>query len=374
MMKKDFLLKKIASIAILVVALSLSACGEREKSVIETGAEQEKTQINDTVLETAVSEATVAEESTDYNELSEERASWLAVPVNTEEKEVLFHSKDGIHPARAIHRCQSDDENVYLAYGEPDLYVMTLGADEHQKVKLDNPERLDVCSVALDVYGTVYLLMGSDDDEEWYIWQLDKDYQVIKMFDISGYFEKKQMPNWFLIDKDGNFYLQWLFERDGILVDREGNLKNRFTLESLEIGWTYEAAVGKDGAIYLVYEVEKKNFEVGRLNTESCSIENGVSMPELRDSSTFSEMSAGTDTNLLLYSPMTGAWAIDIDSGVIENRVPVSDIDFGKNIDFWPLTFLADGRLLLAGAGSQGGVAEGNDTEICTLQYIPVGR
>lgn len=92
MMKRNFILKKIASIAILVVALLLSACGEREKSVIKTGAEQGKEQINDTV-----SEAAVTEESTNHNALSEEEVSWLAVPVNAEEKEVLFHSKDGIH-------------------------------------------------------------------------------------------------------------------------------------------------------------------------------------------------------------------------------------------------------------------------------------
>lgn len=366
-MKNNMIWKKIAFLTILIGILSLSACGREENIIMETGAAQADEEHSETTWE-------AAEESTERNALPEETQAPLEVPVNTDKKEVMYDNRDGMNPTRAIHRCQSDAENVYLAYGEPDLYVMPLGADAHYPANIDNPEGLDVCSVALDAYGNVHLLMGSNDDEEWYIWQLDKDYQVVKALDISGYFEKKQMPYWFLVDKDGTYYLQWLFDRNGILIDTEGELKNSFSLEDLGANWTYEAAVGRDGEIYLVYTVEEKNFEIGRLDVESCSIQNGVFLPELLGSDTFSGMSAGTDTNLLLYSPTTGAWAYDTESGVIENRVPIADIDFENNADFWPLTFLADGRLLLAGASSQDGETEGGDSETCISKYIPVGK
>ena len=65
--------------------MSLPACGARENSIIETGAEPGNEKVNKTT-----SEATVAEGSMDNNTLSEEETLWLAVPVNTEEKEVLM--------------------------------------------------------------------------------------------------------------------------------------------------------------------------------------------------------------------------------------------------------------------------------------------
>jgi hypothetical protein len=169
----------------------------------------------------------------------------------------------------------------------------------------------------------------------------------------------------------GNYYLQWLFDRHGILVDSEGTLKNRFTLDSLDILWSYEASVGKDGLIYIVYTTEEQKFKIGQFDVESCSIKNEVFVPELSDSVTFSEMSAGTDTNLLLFSPVSGVWAYDNESGVIENRVLISDIDFGENTDFWPLTYLADGRLLLVGSTI---ISSESKSKECVLKYVPVGR
>jgi len=332
------------------------------------GADDE--QVNRTINETY---AEVITEKTENDELSGNLYQSLEVPVNTEGEDILYYISDGVDPVRAIHRCQSDAENIYLAYGEPDLYVMPIGTDEHYQVNIDNPEGLNVCSIALDTYGGIHLLMGSDKDEEWFIWKLDENYRIDEILDISAYFDKKQMPNWFLIDKDGNYYLQWLFDRNGILIDSEGVLKNRFTLESLGVYWTYEASVGKDGRIYLVYTMEDENFEIGHFDVESCSIESGVLLPELLGSVTFSEMSAGTDTNLLLFSPVTGVWAYDNESGAIENRVPISDIDFGEDMEFWPLNFLADGRLLLVGSHKNAGQTDDMLMERF-FKYVPVGE
>lgn len=366
MSEKGSIFRKIAFIMVVMGMLSLSGCGRSDDFIIETGDEFENEKINETHAK-AVTEGNVD------NEIYENLPKSLEVTVNIEGEDVAYYINDSIDPVRAIHRCQSDAENIYLVYGEPDLYVMPIGADEHRQVNIDNPEGLDVCDIAMDAYGRIHLLMGSENNEEWFIWRLDDNYKLDKVLDISAYFDKKQMPKWFLIDKDGNYYLQWLIDRNGILIGSEGELKNRFTLESLGVYWTYEASVGKDGQIYLVYTMEDKNFEIGCLDVESCSIKNGVLLPELFDSVTFSEMSAGTDTNLLLFSPVTGVWAYDNESGLIQNRVPISDIDFGENMEFWPLNFLADGRLLFVGVY----INDGQTDDILMkrfFKYVPAGK
>jgi hypothetical protein len=362
--KSDILRITVLTLSFMLI-LSLSGCGGNNNLISKDAdnlfSEDSKTDVvkTDTAVDT---------NDAKNNEL---HPALPEVPVSTQAEDIHYYIEDDIAPARAIHRCRSDGENIYLAYGEPDLYVMSIDSDTHRAVNIDNPDKLDVCNIAMDTTGRIHLLMGSIDDKEWFIWQLDENYKVTKVLDISAYFESKQMPSWFIIDKAGNYYLQWLFDRNGILVDSEGTLKNRFTLNSLDILWSYEASVGKDGLIYIVYTTEEQKFKIGQFDVESCSIKNEVFVPELSDSVTFSEMSAGTDTNLLLFSPVSGVWAYDNESGVIENRVLISDIDFGENTDFWPLTYLADGRLLLVGSTI---ISSESKSKECVLKYVPVGR
>lgn len=296
----------------------------------------------------------------------------LKVPVNTQEEDVHYRSEDRIDLLRAVHRCVSDGENIYLAYYEPDLYVMPIGADEHSPVYLDNPEELNVCNIAVDTYGRIHLLMVSQDNAEWFIWRLDNDYEIDRIVDVSACFEAKQFPFWFLIDKDGTYYFQWLMERNGVIVDSEGVLKHKFTLESLGVRWTYEAAVGKDGQIYLIYgNNEDEKREIGKFDVQNGSIIKEDSSLYFGGTETFAEMYSGTDTNLLLYSPISGVWAYDDELGIMENRVPLSDIDFDAGMDFLPLTFLPDGRLLLAGQTVNDNYTNNVDL---LLKYLPAGK
>lgn len=295
---------------------------------------------------------------------SEDLPKLLEVPVNTKAEDIHYHSEDDIDLGRAMRRCRSNGENIYLVYGAPDLYIMPIGADEHSRVNIDNPEGMDVCNIAMDTCGRIHLLMSRNGDE-WFIWRLDEDYQIDSVIDISAYFETKQLPGWFLVDKDGTYYLQWSnANRDGIIVDSEGALKYRFTPKSLGTGWTYQAAVGKDGQIYLIHSERGEKLEIGELDVENCSLKNEDSSLCFSGDETFSVMSGGTDTNLLLFSPYSGVWACDTETGVMENRVPLSDIGFSSDTEFCPLAFLSDGRLFLLGY-------VGNDYY---LKYIPVGK
>lgn len=353
MCRKPFILKREVYILLLIGIFCLSGCKQSDGPSTKTV---------DNFVDEKFDTHFIEAESTAKDE--ETLSKPLEVPVNTTTEDIHYHMEDDIDILRSVHRCRSDGENIYLVYGEPDLYIMPIGAYVHSRANIDNPEEMDVCSVATDVDGRIHLLMADSNGDEWFIWRLDEDYQIDKVIDISAYFETKQMPHWFLIDKHGTYYFQWLMSRDGIIVDSEGVLKHRFTLETLGTRWTYEAAVGKDGQIYLVYGQWDEKLEIGEFDVESCSIKKGESSLWFSRDETFSEMSGGTDTNLLLFSPYSGVWACDTEKGVLENRVPLSDIGLGSDTEFCPLTFLSDGRLLLL---------EWTEKDYY-LKYIPVGR
>lgn len=293
------------------------------------------------------------------------------VAVNTREEEVFFDRTDDIDPLRALHRCVSDGQNVYLAYNEADLYVMPVGADRHSRADIDNPEKLKVCNVAIDTYGKLHLLMAAPDYEEWYVWCLNKDYQTEKILDVSAYFKTKHIPLWFLVDKDGTYYFQWALERNGIILDGEGNLKYETTPQSLGLNWIYEAAVGKDGQIYLLYRESADRLGVGVLDVKKGSMGTQEVTFSFPDEETFMTMSAGTDTTLLLFSPNSGVWACDTEKRIFTNRATLSDIGFAPSMEYWPLTFIPDGRLLV--------MAQFADTDATKeaeifMKYIPAGK
>ena len=362
MYKKRFVRRRKALILLLIGLFVLFGCGQGDNYLMETvGNDVEEK--NDNTFTDMEEEAEDIVEADEMDILSEDLPKVLEVPVNTKAEDIHYYIEDDIDPLRAMRRCSSDGENIYLVYGEPDLYVMPLGADEHIRANIDNPEGLDVCNIAMDTYGKIHLLMSRDGDE-WFIWCLDESYQTEKVIDVSAYFETTQLPGWFLIDKDGTYYLQWSMDRDGIIVDSEGVLKHRFTPKSLGVKWIYQAAVGKDGHIYLVHGYMDEELEISELDLENCFIKEETSPLCFSGNETFSAMSGGTDTNLLLFSPYSGVWACDTENGILENRVPLSDIGFESNTEFWPLTFLVDGRLLLLGKTQ-------NDIY---LKYIPVGK
>lgn len=344
----------------------LSGCGQSDIPSVENVASRTGEEINTGYAESGGISGTGGieeDENSENNESAEALPQPLEVPVNTRAEEIHYHSGDDIHLGSAMRRCRSDGDNIYLVYGGLDLYVMPISADEHSRADIDNPEGLDVCNITMDIYGRIHLLM-SRGGEEWFIWRLDEDYQIEKVTDVSAYFETPRVPVCFLIDKDGTYCFLWSIDRDGIIVDSEGELKHRFNPKSLEIRWIYEAAAGKDGRIYLVYSDGDDKLKIGELDVESGAVKKEASALCFPGSENFTSMSGGTDTNLLLFSPYSGIWAYDHENGVMENRVPLSEIGFDNCPEFYPLGFLADGRLLLMGWSD-------NDYY---LKYIPAGK
>ncbi|MCM1119132.1 MAG: hypothetical protein NC543_07200 [bacterium] len=372
-----------AGILLLIGLLALSGCEHNDNLSPDTAPNYVKEETNTSDTETVAqvetessdtgetveaesgeTEETAKTESSDVPEPSENLPEPIQIPESTEMEEFLYPSEDALWRGQSLHRNKSYGENIYFAYGEPYLGVMSIGSDKAEQADIDNPEGMVICHVAVDAYGRVHLIVTNNDSAEWFIWQLNESYQVEKVIDISGYFEVNQVPYWFLIDKDGTYYLQWLLSRDGVILDSEGDLIHRIFLKSFATRWTYEAAVGKNGRIYLVYRDGDEGIRIGEFDTESGTIKKEESKLCFSRDELFSEMASGTDTNLLLYSPTSGVWAFDEEKDILENRVKLSDVDLSGGKEFWPVTFLSDGRLLLQ-------EKRGKDKY---LRYIPAGK
>ena len=370
MCKQQLILKTSILATLLMGIFILSACGPLS---VETNDE-----INDTAMAEMLDDGSNATNDTKFAEadvdVSDDLQKPPAVPVSNKAEDIYYYyNADDIFLERALHRSTADGKNIYLAYGEPDLYVLPLGADRHEPANMENPEGMDVLRVALDGQGQIHLLMADYDNGIYFIRRLNEDYRVDKSMDISAYFEhKERIPMWFMIDKDGTYYLQWPFDRSGIIVDADGTLKHKTTRESLGAQWIYEAAVGKDGHIYLVHGYPDENIEIARLNVEEGTMENVDSALHFPGDEVFSEMSAGTDSNLLLYAPYSGVWAYDAENGMLENRLKPSDVRPDFNDEFRPLVFLPDGRLVLMGDAANGDKANEGPAP-CLLKYVPVG-
>jgi len=366
MQKQCFVLIRKTLIILLIGIFILSGCRQNEITTASDSVSTEK-------FENSVSEAIdiKTSETEDRNDGLQKPPK---VPVNTKAENIYYHSKDGIELSRALHRSTADENNIFLTHGELDLYIMPIGTDEHIPANIHNPEGMLVLHVTTDTMGRIHLLMVDYDNREYFIWQLNENYQTENEIDISAFFEhKNRIPLWFMIDKDDIYYLQWPFDRSGIIVDSEGTLKHKTTKESLGTKWIYEAAVGKDGCIYLIHGNPDEKIEIGKLDVENGIIENVNPALYFPGDEIFMTMSGGTDTNLLLFSHYSGIWACDTEKGILENRVKISDIRPGFNDEFRPLVFLPDGRLILLGEA----IDTNNDNEslkFLLLKYIPAGR
>ncbi len=360
---KQVIMKRKAFFAFLIGMLILSGCRQNENSAEPVnGSGKEDGDMKFKENEEKAQEGKGHASSEILPELSE-------VAISEKAQDIPYYSEDGIDLLGALHRCVSDGENIYFVYGGPDIYVMPIGTNKHYPAGIANPQGMDVCNIALDAHGRIHLLMAGQDNREWFIWRLDENYEVEKTIDISSCFETRYIPLWFLTDKDGAYFFQWPLDRNGIIVDGEGALKHKFTPESLGTKWIYEAAVGKDGHIYLVYGDSGVKLEIGKLDTADCFLENENPALFFAGDEVFNAMSCGTDANLLLFSPYSGVWAYDSERGIVENRVSLSDIGFGAGMECWPLTFLPDGRLLLVAK-----MAEGQSFPDWLFRYVPVSK
>ena len=202
-LKKIIKHKKHLVLGLLLSTLLLTGCVKTTNDPLEVPAKTPNVkQENNQETEEIVPSQSADGEKDSITEASES----VNIPVNTNREEVAYLCEDGIDLNRAAHRCASDGENVYLAYTESDLYVLPFGEKQHKSAGLVNSEGMKVCNVTTDMEGKIHLLMATPDFDKWFIWQLDDALQVEKEVDITACFETKQIPLWFMVDKNGDYY------------------------------------------------------------------------------------------------------------------------------------------------------------------------
>lgn len=354
-----------------ISALIIISCAQNDSDF--SIADPELTEIGSAEKET-IEKGDKVEVINDLSPLSETPE----IPINLEEKEIYYDGEEYADLLASHPICISNGENIYLA-SQQKMYSMQIGTAEIHPIDIDIPDGLEIYNFAFDGYGRMHMLLVDCLKNEYYIYRLDENYQINKIIDISKYTEEKPMPIWFLIQKDGYYFIQWSLNRNGIIVDSDGVLKHRFTLESLGTQWTRQAALGKDGQIYLIYENQDGEWEIGKINMKNCTIENENTELCFSNSELFTAASSGTDTKLLLLSPYSGVWAYDMESGIMENRATRSDIDAGfeSGSEFWLSIFLPDGRICLLGeadSNNRMGVAYDKSSVHLLFKYIPMGK
>ena len=321
-----------------------------------------------------------AEDDFENEELPEVLRKPLTVPLNINAEEIYYYGE-----ANIVSGGVSDGENIYILgdqnlrttpYEERDefesrLFIMPVGSDEVSVADIDVPKGIYINNIAIDLYGGVHLFIADWDNEEYFIWQLDDNYQVGKIIEISANIIEKWPPLWFLVDHDGNYYIQCYRMCYGVLVSSEGELINKFTYESLGIKWAPDIGLGKDGQIYIIHGNDDKTV-ISTLDTE-----NGLLIEDpdfyFPGYEIISAISGGTDTNLLIYSRYSGVWAYDAENRIFENRVPMSESSFGYASEFGNRIFLPDGRLFL-GVSIWKDYDQGEDADCMLFRYIPVEK
>ena len=375
-----FLFKvKLITIGLFCVSIFCS-CGKSENSKVDSNDFKIDAVENHVEKENDKKYTEHESKENNENETNESKAGLpkpLKIPLNTESEDIHVYEKDLVELLSNWVLCRTDGQNLFLLT-TLGFYMMPVGMDELYPVDVETPEDMNVVEFAFDVYGRMHLFIAkydyANEDYEYFIWQLDENYRLNKVIELSSYVESNRMPSWFLILEDGTYYIQWAREQGGIIVSSEGIFKHKFTRESLGIGQTRQAAIGKNGYIYIVHGNGDEKREIARLDVDNCTIENENPVLYFPGEQIFYSMSGGTDTNLLLFSPYDGIWACDPENGILENRVSLTDINLGldKEVDLWGIKiFLPDGRLLLMGKSAK------NDMDTSKgycFRYIPAGK
>ncbi|MCL2051814.1 MAG: hypothetical protein FWG91_08820 [Lachnospiraceae bacterium] len=363
MPKSNFTLKKGSITALLIALFIFHGCGQNESN--ETSDEFAPDIFENNIAEK--NEMNYPEIEDQVKDNYEDSLKRLSIPLNTNAEEFHLNKEDYLPLSTSY--CKTDGKKIYLetALG---FYVMPIGTDELNPINIEIPEGMVVCNYTFDVYGRMHLIVAERSKEDYFIWRLDENYQIEKTIEISEYYTDSAYysPYWFLILDDGTYYIQWPLEQDGIIVSSDGMLLHEFTLESLGIGGVRAVAVGKDGHIYIMHSRRDENLEIVKLDLTNYLIEDANPALFLPYGEVLYTMSSGTDTDLLLASPYSGVWAIDIEKGIMENRVPLADLRLGmdKNSELAIRLFLPDGRFFLMADST----VEGH----LLIKYVPVGK
>lgn len=272
-------------------------------------------------------------------------------------------------------------EKSVFAVGEEMLYICGLNQEGacflggmkkedniFQEFTIEIPNGIRVFNMSIDTNDKCHMLWMSVEKveinnqildrinfEESYIKIINRDGEIEKTIDVTEIFMQEQIrPFCFVVNEAGNYFFEK--EEEILMISSEGKLEARFIGQGTIEGIGCSSA----GNIYYIYSDENNDKWIGSMiQNELVSCD--VMLPE--SDAKYTYLSAGTDTELLIYNKENGVYSYDKDTNSIEYRVngrnlPVS----GEFVGGYGI--LGDGRLCLL---SQ---KEGQTV----FYYIPVGK
>lgn len=233
---------------------------------------------------------------------------------------------------------------------------------------VEMPENMQVLNMTVDAQGNCHMLWVSAERqvldgvehnilnyEKCCITKVSKEGELEAVMDISRLFAEEQTrPYCFITDQDGCYYFDGNEKIMKLYPD--GSIAACIACD----GWIEAIGCAKNGEIYCIYRTENGEELIGWVEEEKVT-DCGVMMPEVDAS--YSNMVAGTDTELLLFNREGGAYTYNAATNTVETRVAGYELPVAGQ-DIAGCGFLGDGRLCL--------MSHKEDT--VTFYYIPVGE
>lgn len=251
--------------------------------------------------------------------------------------------------------------------GKKFLGYMNKEENVFQEISVDYPENMRAFNMTVDDDNQCHILWMSTEKvtldgqtldlityEESYITIVNARDGINAEIDVSHIFNKeRKRPYCFITDRDGNYY----FENGEEIV--KVSPKGILVMEIICPGWVEGIGMGKSGTVYCTYENENGDKMLGKIVNEkfvSCEL-------DLPDSDAiYGNISAGTDTEVLMYNKDGGVYIYDDVKNVIEPRIASNDLPIqGEEVVGYG--FLGDGRLCLL-----------TQKEETIFYYVPAGK
>lgn len=259
---------------------------------------------------------------------------------------------------------------IYIIGRREDMsfFLGCMEADSKELEVLDTeiPEDMRAFEMYVDSKGLAHILWMSVENEvmdgdivstltyeKSYIWVVDREGKIQKEVDVSKIIGTEcGRPFCFVVDEDGNYYWE---DRDEILkIKQTGELHTTIACEGNVIG----IGLGKSGELYCTYRDKEFVERLGRVEQDTF-IGSNIILPEA--DAGYSYLTAGIDSELILYNKASGVYSYDVNENKLENRISVDNIPVdGQSVNGYGL--LQDARICLM-------TQENNET---IFYYVPV--
>ena len=341
--------EKVRILFILVTVLFLTACKSQVTDEAQSTSKIKQDFVQDAQVET-VGDITPSYEISNEEVIVEYEGDFFRKSVFCTGGEMIYIC--GIDPI----------DGSYFIGGMPK------GGNRFSKLPVELPENMRVFGMTVDSQERCHLLLMSTEkikinDEELDqityetsdIWIIDKEGILEKKIDVSEVFATEQRrPFCFAIDYEGNYYFE--SQKEIIKLCPDGSVDMR-----LSCGGEIEAiGCSRSGKMYYIYRNREGTDMLGMLQEDSIA-DIQIELPDV--GTQYSLLTAGTDTEVLIYNIDSGIYTYESDADTVELRLPISELPVSGELAVNG-GFLGDGRLCLM-------VYEG---EKIVFYYIPVGK